>query len=159
MNPALIFLMANAMQNEEKVKGRHTDLFQSVDMIGHSGGKLKFKIECDALSTNEWDCLAEIIYDNEPRNFGEVVGIPRGGLPLAHALEGYATGKEEDPILIVDDVLTTGGSMNTFQSDYFRNRDPRRGYFGWVVFSRIPLEHSSNDWISSIFMMPHTRKQ
>jgi len=155
MNPALIFLMADAMN--EKV-GRHTDLFQSVDMVGHSGGKLKFKIECDALSTKEWDCLAEIIYDNEPRNFGEVVGIPRGGLPLARALEGYATGKEEDPILIVDDVLTTGGSMNTFQMDYFRNRDPRRGYIGWVVFSRIPLEHS-NGWISSLFMMPHVRKQ
>ena len=133
------------------------DLFQTVDFTGHSGDKLKWKIECDALSTAEWDTLAAMIYEYEPRNFGEVVGIPRGGLPLARALEGYATGNDDDPILIVDDVLTTGGSMNTFQMDYFRNRNPSRGYVGWVAFSRIPLEHA-NGWISALFMMPHTRK-
>ena len=150
MNPALIFLMAGAMN--EKV-GRHVDLFQTLDFRAHSGEQLTWKIECDALSTAEWDTLATMIYEYEPQRFGEVVGIPTGGLPLARALEGYATGNEEDPILIVDDVLTTGGSMNTFQMDYFRNRDPRRGYIGWVVFARIPCEHA-NGWISALFQMP-----
>lgn len=150
MNPALIFLMAGAMN--EKV-GRHVDLFQTQDFRAHSGEQLTWKIECDALSTAEWDTLATMIYEYEPQRFGEVVGIPRGGLPLARALEGYATRNDEDPILIVDDVLTTGGSMNTFQMDYFRNRDPRRGYIGWVVFARIPCEHA-NGWISALFQMP-----
>ena len=89
MNPALIFLMADTMN--EKV-GRHVDLFQTQDFRAHSGENLTWKIECDALSTAEWDTLAAMIYEYEPRNFGEVVGIPRGGLPLARALEGYATG-------------------------------------------------------------------
>ena len=152
MNPALIFLMANAMENKAH-KIVHTDLFQAIDFTSHAGKALNWKIEMDALSTQEWDCLAQMIYEYEPRNFGEVVGIPRGGLPLARALEGYATGNEDDPILIVDDVLTTGGSMNTFQMDFFRNRDTKRGYIGWVVFSRAPLEHA-NGWISALFTMP-----
>ena len=133
------------------------NLFQSMNFTSHSGKKLNWKIECDGISNEEWATLAEMIYEYEPRNFGEVVGIPRGGVPLAEKLQGYATGNGMDPILIVDDVLTTGGSMNTFQMDYFRNRDPRRGYIGWVVFSRIPLEHA-NGWISSLFTMPHVRK-
>ena len=146
MNPALIFLMAGAMD-------KHKELFQTLDFRAHSGERLTWKIECDALSTAEWDTLAAMIYEYEPQRFGEVVGIPQGGLPLARALEGYATGNDEAPILIVDDVLTTGGSMNTFQMDYFRNRDPRRGYIGWVVFARIPCEHA-NGWISALFQMP-----
>ena len=145
--PAIFELAMN-----EKV-GRHTDLFQTQDFRAHSGEQLTWKIECDALSTAEWDTLATMIYEYEHQSFGEVVGIPRGGLPLARALEGYATGNPEHPILIVDDVLTTGGSMNTFQMDYFRNRDPRRGYIGWVVFARIPCEHA-NGWISALFQMP-----
>ena len=148
--------MANAMENKAH-KIAHTDLFQAIDFTSHAGKALNWKIEMDALSTQEWDCLAQMIYEYEPRSFGEVVGIPRRGLPLARALEGYATGNDEDPILIVDDVLTTGGSMNTFQMDYFRNRDPRRGYTGWVVFARTPLEHA-NGWINALFMMPHVRK-
>lgn len=130
-----------------------TDLFQAIDFTSHAGKALNWKIEMDALSMQEWDCLAQMIYEYEPRNFGEVIGIPRGGLPLQRALEGYATGNEKDPILIVDDVLTTGGSMNTFRMDYCLDRDPRRSYMGWVVFARTPLEHS-NSWISSLFTMP-----
>ena len=146
-----------AMSENKAHKIVHTDLFQAIDFTSHAGKALNWKIECDALSTQEWDCLAQMIYEYEHQSFGEVVGIPRGGLPLARALEGYATGNPEHPILIVDDVLTTGGSMNTFQMDYFRNRDPRRGYIGWVIFSRAPLEHA-NGWINALFMMPHVRK-
>ena len=151
MNPALIFLMANAMENKAH-KIAETDLFQAIDFTSHAGKALNWKIEMDALSEQEWDCLAQMIYEYETRNFGEVVGIPRGGLPLAKALAGYATGNDDDPILIVDDVLTTGGSMNTFEMDYFRNRKPRE-FFGWVVFARTPCEHA-NGWINALFQMP-----
>ena len=67
MNPALIFLMAGAMN--EKV-GRHVDLFQTLDFRAHSGEQLTWKIECDALSTAEWDTLAAMIYEYEPQRFG-----------------------------------------------------------------------------------------
>ena len=55
-------------------------------------------------------------------------------------------------ILIVDDVLTTGGSFEEFTDSYFRNRDPRSGYFGWVVFAR----RKPQDWITPLFQMPRT---
>ena len=34
------------------------DLFQKVDFKSHSGLDLSWKIEMDALTPNEWDCIA-----------------------------------------------------------------------------------------------------
>ena len=51
--------------------------------------------------------------------------------------------------MIVDDVLTTGGSMNYFLDQYFRNREPQP-YIGWVVFART----QPPDWVTALFQMP-----
>ena len=37
------------------------DLFQKVDFISHAGIPLKWKIECDAIKSQEWDCFATMI--------------------------------------------------------------------------------------------------
>ena len=71
------------------------------------------------------------------RKFGCVEGVPRGGVRLATALERYIT--VGDDLLIVDDVLTTGLSME-------RHRDGREA-FGIVVFAR----GLCPNWISSIW--------
>ena len=97
-------------------------LFQEQDFIGHSGDPLKWKIECDALFPTEWKCIAKMITENETRPFRAAIGIPRGGLELSRWLNEYATQNDEDPSLICDDVLTTGGSMDYFADQYFRNR-------------------------------------
>ena len=34
---------------------------------------------------------------------------------------------------------------------YFRNRDPRVGYFGWCVFAR----NKPQDWVKALFQMPY----
>ena len=129
--------------------GRHTHLFQEEDFIGHSGGQLHWKIEMDALEDAEWKCIARMIMEIETRPFCSAIGIPRGGLKLSMHLNDYSTQDENDPYLICDDVLTTGGSMNYFVDQYFRNRKPQ-GYFGWVVFARTqPAE-----WIKPLFQMP-----
>ena len=66
--------------------------------------------------------------------FREAIGIPRGGIELSTRLNQYGTGNKTDPILIVDDVLTTGGSMEEFRRKRaFRNPTD---YIGWVVFAR-----------------------
>tara|TARA_B100000686_G_scaffold351323_1_gene449797 strand:- start:10151 stop:10612 length:462 start_codon:yes stop_codon:yes gene_type:complete len=130
--------------------GRHTHLFQQVNFKSHSGLDLTWKIEMDALAKEEWECIAKMIYELEPRSFREVVGIPRGGLKLSEPLSQYATGKDEDPLLIVDDVMTTGGSMEYFLDQYFRNRHPCN-YFGWVAFSRCQTPH----WVHPLFQMPY----
>tara|TARA_B100000945_G_C20407237_1_gene610683 strand:+ start:641 stop:1084 length:444 start_codon:yes stop_codon:yes gene_type:complete len=130
---------------------RENHLFVEEDFIGHSGGELHWKIECDALFPNEWKCIAKMIMEHEKRPFQAAIGIPRGGITLSKYLNEYSTQNPEDPYLIVDDVLTTGGSMNYFVEQYFRNREPNE-YFGWVVFSR----KSPASWIKALFQMPKT---
>ena len=44
-------------------------LFQIGDFISHAGFKLPWKIECDALSKDEWRALALMIMDYQKRHF------------------------------------------------------------------------------------------
>ena len=127
---------------------RNEYLFQEKDFIGHSGDPLKWKIECEAIFPNEWKCIATMIMEHETRPFCSAIGIPRGGVELGRFLNEYSTQNYDDPYLIVDDVLTTGGSMDEFVKSYFRNREPN--YFGWVVFARIKPQH----WVKALFQMP-----
>jgi len=88
-----------------------TNLFKYGEFTLASGRKSKFKIDCDALSPDDWSAIAALV---GPRlSFGTVVGIPRGGWKFAEALYKY-----RDPssscILYADDVWTTGGSLQRF---------------------------------------------
>ena len=127
--------------------GRHTHLFQSVDFKSHSGLDLSWKIEMDALSDPEWFTIKKMIMEYSPP-FREAIGIPEGGIKLGGLLNEHATGNEEDPVCIVDDVLTTGESMEYFLSQYQRKLWPIT--IGWVVFARGPCPH----WVSALFQMP-----
>lgn len=98
-------------------------LFELGKFISHAGNELEWKIECDALSAADWECLAKMISERV-QPFGSVYGIPRGGVPLATCLEKYVT---EGPRLVVDDVWTTGKSMRDVMKD---------GDIGYVVFAR-----------------------
>ena len=128
--------------------GRHTHLFQSIDFTSHSGLDLSWKIEMDALSDPEWFTIKKMIMELTPP-FKEAVGIPTGGSKLGNLLNEHGTGKEEDPICIVDDVLTTGESMEYFLTQYQRNRKPFTA-IGWVVFAR----GQCPGWVTSLFQMP-----
>ena len=48
---------------------RENYLFVEEDFIGHSGGELHWKIECDAIFPNEWKCIARMIMEHETRPF------------------------------------------------------------------------------------------
>ncbi len=104
-------------------------LFKVGEFTLRSGAKSKFKIECDALTPEDWEGLALMAVEHLPP-FGLVEGVPRGGLPFADALRPYATPGCET-LLIVDDVGTTGGSME-------RHRNGRKA-IGLVAFKRGPL--------------------
>jgi len=123
------------------------NLFQSVDFVSHSGLELKWKIECDALSDPEWFTISQMIMEISVP-FKEAIGIPRGGTKLGSLLNQYGTGKREDPVLLVDDVLTTGESMNEFKRKR-QWRNPVK-YIGWVVFAR----NKCPDWVTALFQMP-----
>ena len=61
----------------------------------------------------------------------------------------YDPSGNSDYQAFIDDVLTTGGSMDYFADQYFRNRRPHH-YFGWVVFART----QPKEWIKALFQMP-----
>ena len=117
------------------------NLFQEGNFISHAGHELNWKIECDALTDEDWDCLARIIH--ERTRFGSVYGIPRGGVKLALALEKYIT--PGVPLrLVVDDVYTTGKSMR----EVMTGND-----LGFVVFARRRIEFDPQKYIRAIFTM------
>ncbi len=92
----------------------------------HGGELSNWKIECDALTKDDWECLANLI--SWKVKFHDVMGVPSGGIPLANALEEYRSKDPNDPFLIVDDVYTTGKSINKFMNT------PTD--IGFVVFAR-----------------------
>lgn len=114
-----------------------TDLFQIGDFTLASGAKSGWKIECDGISPDEWLALAKIASEILPP-FGAVEGVPRGGIPFADALCSYAT---EGPLLICEDVVTTGGSMERQRAG--------RDAIGVAVFARWVCP----SWVTPIFTM------
>ena len=101
------------------------NLFIREDFISLAGLPLTWKVECDALTDNDYEALAKIV--SEKLTFRDVKGIPRGGIPFEKALKPYCTNDENDPLLIADDVYTTGTSMREVYEE---------GAIGIVVFAR-----------------------
>ena len=64
-----------------------TLLFLTETPSNHAG--LAWKIECDAITTDEWRCLAKMIMDYQKGPLSRAEGIPRGGVPLGEALNEY----------------------------------------------------------------------
>lgn len=100
-------------------------LFKLGNFVSHSGVNLEWKIECDVLDDEDYECLAKIASDRY--EFGSVYGIPRGGVKFAKALEKYVTNNSIFR-LVVDDVWTTGNSL--------LNELNNENDFGLVIFAR-----------------------
>ena len=128
------------------------DLFEVGDFVSHAGKELPWKIECDAIRPEWWDALARMVMDYQDRPFYKAVGIPRGGLPFAQAMNKYASGDPNDQIMICDDVFTTGTSFKDFIRENFPEWTMGQGY-RWVVFARQPCyEHPHH--VRALFTMP-----
>ena len=112
------------------MKNQQRSLFQQGKFKSAAGLTLTWKIECDALTPDDWDTLAFMLVERA-QPFGSVAGVPRGGTALANALRPYAT---EGPRLLVDDVWTTGTTLAKYQlpDDQI-----------WVVFARGPLKNGA----------------
>lgn len=103
-------------------------LFNSGVFRLHSGRVSDFFIDCDSLTDDDWKALAGRI--SRRCKFKDVWGIPDGGLKLRDYLSEYCIEEYSLPTLIVDDVLTTGRSM-----EKARQLCPGK-VIGWVVFAR-----------------------
>ena len=111
-------------------------MFKWGKFVLHSGSQSNFLIDCQSLTEEDWDGLARLVASGV--SFGSVEGVPIGGLAFARALEPLAT---SGPLLIVDDVLTTGASMEAQRGD--------REAKGVVLFAR----GECPDWVVPIFQM------
>lgn len=116
-------------------------LFNSDEFVSNAGVKLSWKIECDGLDDADLQTLAQVISDKI--EFCSVYGIPRGGIQIADALRRYCS--QHGPHLIVDDVLTTGGSMELARQRFDGD------VVGVVLFSRGVCP----SWITPVFQLDH----
>ena len=116
------------------------NLFEKGKFISHSGETLSWKIECDVLTNADMLTMAELVHFYFSP-FSEVIGIPFGGTRLANALQQYVC--NSGPTLIVDDVLTTGKSME----DTKRNANGE--VIGVVLFAR----REPPQWVTPIFRL------
>jgi orotate phosphoribosyltransferase len=106
-------------------------LFNRGDFTLHSGARSNFLIDCAVLGDEDWSALAEQLAARLPR-FSRVVGIPRGGLALARAMRAHAT-RGANRTLVVDDVVSTGGSM---YAAIAKERKQGREATGAAIFAR-----------------------
>jgi len=115
--------------------------------ISHSGQELNWKVECDALTDNEIDVFAYLIGRKfQGCDIQKIVSIPRGGDRLALALHKYIPLKvESKTILIVDDVFTTGKSMEEAIGRLWTNNETC--VRGAVMFAR----SKPFSWVYSVF--------
>ena len=124
------------------IGGGEPHLFVAGEFTAHSGDVLPFKIDCDALTDADLATLAAEFARRSVR-FSGVRGIPRGGIRFAAALARYATRSPLDPPLIVDDVLTTGTSM-----EMIHDLAPPNA-IGVVIFARGPCP----SWVTPLFQL------
>lgn len=132
--------------NAHAAKVDSGDLFLGGEFVFHSGERSSWKIECDALSDVEIELLAGMI-SIRVGSFGLVEGVPRGGLRIAAALQRYADPMNpRAPLLIVDDVCTTGASLEQQRAG--------REAVGYVVFARGPVP----SWCAALFTLDADRR-
>lgn len=121
---------------------RRQALFVPGAFTAHSGAALNWKVECDALLELDWQGLVMIAEEKlGTQQFQSVIGIPRGGVAFAQALNRNSricSGNRQDPILIVDDVWTTGKSMNE-EMNRAQATLMYPDVFGLVAFARSPI--------------------
>ena len=128
-----------------------SNLFSKKDWEMHSGDTSDFKIECDALTDNDLETLAYLI--SKKFTLSGVQGIPRGGTKLANKLEKYVDKRAGEQFLIIDDVFTTGASMEQARRTVYYHHlyfnQYRDKIIGVVIFAR----GKCPNWIRPIFDM------
>ena len=124
--------------------GQTVSLLQLATITLHSGKKSGYKIECDALTQTDIEAAASMLALILPP-FSMALGVPRGGVRIADALDNFAS-DHQAPVCIVDDVLTTGGSMVAFRD---QRPNTGRGAIGAVIFARGPCP----DWVTPLFTL------
>ncbi len=122
-------------------------LFSSGAYVLHSGERSKWKICCEALTDGDLQTLGSLLRDRLPP-FSSVEGVPTGGLRFAEVMRQWQTGRSEDPLLICDDVYSTGDSLEAHRAG--------RWAIGAALFARRKV---TQPWIMPLFSLMDDRYQ
>lgn len=135
------------------MKERMRNLFQLGDYTLHSGMQSNFKIDCDALTNADWDTLAYLACKKlKLVGTSPVVPIPTGGIKFAEAIQGWmgdSLNLQDNDVLVVDDVLTTGASFETAKEALIVLGWHPDNIIGVVAFAR----GQCPNWVHPIFQM------
>lgn len=107
---------------------RNGSWLQIANITLNSGRRSTFKIECDNITDAELEAMCALLAQIIPP-FSRVSGVPTGGVRVEKAMRRHLS--ETGPILIVDDLWTTGGSIQR----HLTAIDPRE-YLVAVLFAR-----------------------
>lgn len=123
---------------DAEIEAGRKQLIVPGSFTSHSGLVLPFKIDCDALSDADIQAIAGVMASYGLK-YHSVEGIPTGGLRLAAALAPLVSDPGGELPLIVDDVCTTGRSLEEQRAG--------RNAIGQVIFCRGTLPN----WCRAIF--------
>lgn len=118
-------------------------IFQMGQFKLHSGRTTAWRIECNNLTDEDWETLAQI-GAKLVGPFGSIFSAGGAADALAYAMAKFCA--EKGPPLIVDDVLTTGKTMEQVREFLKFEGDAK----GLVAFARGPCP----SWVKPIFAMP-----
>jgi hypothetical protein len=116
-------------------------LFGSGSFTLHSGKVSGWKIDCDALTSADWDTLARMA-KLIVGPYSAVKSPGGAGNKFAQALNRYC---DRGPLLLADDVLTSATTLWAMKNENERPGIDR--VKGIVVFARGPLPY----WVDAIF--------
>lgn len=124
-------------------------LFQLGDFMVHSNNQSQWKIECDTLIDEDYETLAWIVAMEWNLKYNGVKAIETGGHIFGTKLRKYQQNwtKRINTLLIVDDVLTTGRSMNEIYEVWKDAKNIR--LIGVIIFAR----GKCPEWVRPIFQM------
>ena len=88
------------------------NIFRLGKEVSHPREELEWKIECGVLTERDYETIVHIIVEEWKLQFKKVVFLGENGDQFAAAVLPFIQVNNDNyPILIVDDVLTTGKSM------------------------------------------------
>ena len=123
-------------------------MFKFKPFKSHAGKPLNWKIECDTLAQEDIDCLADLI--SMTHSYKNVDHPPTKSANLINLVSKLALRTSPDgdyDYLIVDDILTTGKSMNEIYEHLHIGHSKKTK--GVVIFARSECPH----WITPIFQL------
>lgn len=140
----------------EEAINRRPALFEPGEFTSHSGLKLNGKFECDSLTKEDWDTLAlwgskilppfDVAFPVPPSRAGHKDNAKElSGRMNTHYRRGHGYAF---PVLVCDDVLTTGSSLLA-EMEKIKKNWQGAGVIGLVAFARGPLPenvYSISNW-------------